>query len=116
MNRFALNETSYHGAGSISVIPTEMKTRGFKKAFVASDPDLVKFGVTAKVTDLLEKEGIPYTLYSNIKPNQQSKTFKQVLLHLKSQALTVSLQLVVVLVWIHLKLSVSSSQTLSLKM
>ena len=69
MNRFVLNETSYHGAGCISIIPEEMKNRGFKKAFVASDPDLVKFGVTGKVTDLLEKANIPYVLYSNIKPN-----------------------------------------------
>ncbi len=68
-NRFILNETSYHGAGAVKELPTEFKNRGFKKAFVASDPDLVKFGVTAKVTDLLEKEGIPYELYSNIKPN-----------------------------------------------
>ncbi len=84
MNRFVLNETSYHGAGCISVIPEEFKNRGFKKAFVASDPDLVKFGVTAKVTDLLDKENIPYHLYSNIKPNptidnvkEGVKTFKE---------------------------------------
>ena len=69
MNKFMLNETSYHGAGAISAVPQEIKARGFKKAFVTSDPDLVKFGVAAKVTDLLEKEGIEYTLYSNIKPN-----------------------------------------------
>ncbi|MCR5066433.1 MAG: lactaldehyde reductase [Erysipelotrichaceae bacterium] len=68
-NRFILNETSYHGAGAVKELPAEFKNRGFRKAFVASDPDLVKFGVTAKVTDLLEKEGIPYELYSNIKPN-----------------------------------------------
>ncbi len=64
-----LNETSYHGSGAISAIPQEIKARGFKKAFVASDPDLVKFGITAKVTDLLDKEAIPYTVYSDIKPN-----------------------------------------------
>ncbi len=69
MNRFVLNETSYHGAGAIKAVPEEILARGFKKAFVASDPDLVRFGVTAKVTDLLEAAGIPYTLYSNIKPN-----------------------------------------------
>lgn len=69
MNRFVLNETSYHGSGAISIIPEEMKARHFKKAFVASDPDLVKFGVTKKVTDLLDEAGLPYTLYSNIKPN-----------------------------------------------
>ena len=69
MNKFMLNETSYHGAGAIKAIPAEIKARGFKKAFVASDPDLVKFGVTAKVTDLLDREGIAYSIYSNIKPN-----------------------------------------------
>ena len=68
-NRFVLNETSYHGAGAIKEIVTEFKARGFKKAFVASDPDLVKFGVTAKVTDLLDAAGIDYTVYSNIQPN-----------------------------------------------
>ncbi|MBQ6451064.1 MAG: lactaldehyde reductase [Solobacterium sp.] len=68
-NRFVLNETSYHGAGAIKEIVTEFKARGFRKAFVASDPDLLKFGVTAKVTDLLDEAGIPYTIYSNIQPN-----------------------------------------------
>jgi lactaldehyde reductase len=69
MNKFVLNETSYHGAGAIAAIPAEIKNRGFKKAFVASDPDLVRFGVTAKVTDLLDAEAIPYELYTNIKAN-----------------------------------------------
>ena len=69
MNKFVLNETSYHGAGAIAAVPTEIKNRGFKKAFVASDPDLVRFGVTAKVTDLLDAEAIPYELYTNIKAN-----------------------------------------------
>ena len=69
MNRFILNETSYHGAGAISAIPTEAKGRGLKKAFVCSDPDLVKFGVTKKVLDELDKAGLAYELYSNIKPN-----------------------------------------------
>ncbi|MBR4471559.1 MAG: lactaldehyde reductase [Erysipelotrichaceae bacterium] len=68
-NRFVLNETSYHGAGAVKEIVNEIKARGFKKAFVASDPDLVKFGVTAKVTDLLDEAGITYELYSNIQPN-----------------------------------------------
>ena len=69
MNKFMLNETSYHGAGAITAIPAEIQARGFKKAFVASDPDLIRFGITAKVTDLLDKAGIPYTIYSDIKPN-----------------------------------------------
>ena len=69
MNKFMLNETSYHGAGAISAVPQEIKNRGFKKAFVATDPDLIKFGVSAKVTDLLDKEGIAYAVYSDIKAN-----------------------------------------------
>ncbi len=69
MNKFMLNETSYHGSGAIAAVPTEIKNRGFKKAFVASDPDLIKFGITSKVTALLEKEGIAYEIYSDIKPN-----------------------------------------------
>lgn len=69
MNKFMLNETSYHGAGAIQAIPEEIKARGFQKAFVASDPDLIKFGVTAKVTDLLDAAGIDYCVYSDIKAN-----------------------------------------------
>lgn len=69
MNRFILNETSYHGSGAINAIPDEIKGRGLSKILVASDPDLVKFGVTQKVTDILDKAGIEYKLYSDIKPN-----------------------------------------------
>ena len=69
MARIVLNETSYHGAGCIAEIPGELERRGLKKAFVCSDPDLVKFGVTKKVTDILEKAGVAYELYSDIKPN-----------------------------------------------
>lgn len=68
-NRFVLNETSYHGAGAIQEIATEAQGRGFTKAFVCSDPDLVKFGVTKKVLDVLDGAGLGYELYSNIKPN-----------------------------------------------
>lgn len=68
-NRFILNETSYHGAGAIQSIPAEVKSRKLTKAFVCSDPDLVKFGVTKKVTDVLEAAGLDYELYSNIEPN-----------------------------------------------
>lgn len=68
-NRIVLNETSYHGAGAIKEIPGEVKTRGFKKAFVCSDPDLIKFGVTGKVTDVLDEAGLAYEIYSDIKPN-----------------------------------------------
>ena len=68
-NRFVLNETSYHGKGAIAAIADEIKARGFKKAFVCSDPDLIKFGVTKKVTDILDNAEIAYEVYSNIKPN-----------------------------------------------
>ncbi len=67
--RFVLNETSYHGAGAIKEIATEVKARGFKKCFVCSDPDLIKFGVTQKVTDILDAASIPYEIYSQIKAN-----------------------------------------------
>ena len=68
-NRFVLNETSYHGAGSIQEIAPEIKGRGFAKAFVCSDPDLIKFNVTKKVTDVLDSAGIDYEIYSEIKAN-----------------------------------------------
>lgn len=68
-NRIMLNETSYHGSGAIQEIATEAKAHCFKKALVCSDPDLIKFGVTAKVTDILDKNGLEYELYSEIKPN-----------------------------------------------
>lgn len=69
VNRFVLNGISYHGHGAIQEIPGLIKARGYHKAFVASDPDLVKFGVTAKVTDLLKENGIDFFLYDDIKPN-----------------------------------------------
>ena len=68
-NRFVLNETSYHGKGAINEIATEIKARAFKKAFVCSDPDLIKFGVTKKVTDILDNAGIAYEIFSEIKAN-----------------------------------------------
>lgn len=68
-NRFVLNETSYHGKGAINEIATEVNGRGFKKCFVCSDPDLLKFGVTKKVTDVLDGASIDYEIYSQIKPN-----------------------------------------------
>ena len=68
-NRFMLNETSYHGHGAIENIVPEIKTRGFKKILVCTDPDLIKFGVSKKVTDLLDKAGVDYDVYSKIKAN-----------------------------------------------
>ncbi|MBP2643543.1 MAG: lactaldehyde reductase [Firmicutes bacterium] len=69
VNRIVLNETSYFGAGAISVITEEIAQRGFKKAFVVTDKDLIQFNVAQKVTKLLETAGIPYELYDNVKPN-----------------------------------------------
>lgn len=69
MNRFILNETSYHGAGAIAAIKDEAAGRGFKKALVCSDPDLIKFGVTKKITNILDGAGLAYDIFSEIKPN-----------------------------------------------
>lgn len=68
-NRFVLNGVSYHGKGAINEIPGIIEAKGFKKAFIATDPDLIKFGVVAKVTDLLDAKGMAYEIYSDIKPN-----------------------------------------------
>ena len=68
-NRFVLNETSYHGAGAVNAIPDEIKARGFKKALVVSDPDLIKFGVSAKVTDVLKGADIDFDIFSDVKAN-----------------------------------------------
>ena len=76
-NRFVLNETSYHGAGAIKDIVPEAEGRGFKKALVCSDPDLIKFNVTSKVTDILDEAGLAYEVYSNIKPNPTIENVQQ---------------------------------------
>ena len=68
-NRIMLNQTSYHGAGAIAEIVSEAKAQGFQKALVCTDPDLIKFNVASKVTDLLDKEGLAYEIYSDIKAN-----------------------------------------------
>ncbi|WP_297131365.1 lactaldehyde reductase [Terrisporobacter sp.] len=68
-NRIVLNEVSYHGSGAIKEIVTEVKGKNLKKAFLCSDPDLIKFGVTTKVTSILDEAGLDYEVYSNIKPN-----------------------------------------------
>lgn len=69
MYKFTLNETSYHGAGAISAIADEVNARGFSKVFVVTDPDLVKFNVTSKVTDVLKNADIAYEVFSDVKPN-----------------------------------------------
>ena len=75
-NRIILNTTSFHGKGAINEIPSIVKNKGFTHVFVCSDPELVKFGVTAKVTELLDNEGIPFTIYSGIKPNPTIENVK----------------------------------------
>ena len=77
VNRFVLNGISYHGHGAINEIPGIVASKGFKKALVCSDPDLIKFGVTAKVTDLLKENGIDFEIYSNIKPNPTIENVQQ---------------------------------------
>ena len=76
MNRIILNETSYHGAGAITAIVSELAARGLKKPIVFIDPDLVKFGVSRKVTDLLDKAKVPYAVYSDIKANPTIENVK----------------------------------------
>ena len=72
-DRIVLNTISYHGHGAIENIVPELTARGYKKAFVCSDPDLIKFGVTKKVTDLLDAAGFAYSVYSEIKPKDVYK-------------------------------------------
>ena len=69
VNRFVLNGISYHGKGAIQEIPGIIQSKGFQKAFLCTDPDLVKFGVAKKVTDLLDANSMAYEIYSDIKPN-----------------------------------------------
>ena len=76
VNRFVLNGISYHGKGAIKEIPGIIQSKGFQKAFIASDPDLVKFNVTKKVTDLLDEAGLAYEIYSDIKPNPTIENVK----------------------------------------
>lgn len=76
VNRFVLNGVSYHGKGAIQEIPGIIRDKGLKKAFVASDPDLVKFNVTKKVTDLLDENNMAYEIYSDIKPNPTIENVK----------------------------------------
>ena len=75
-NRFVSNAISYHGKGAILEIPALVAAKGFTKAFIATDPDLIKFGVTKKVTDILDKEGMAYEIYSDIKPNPTIENVK----------------------------------------
>ena len=103
-NRIMLNETSYHGAGAIQEIANEAKARAFKKAFVCSDPDLIKFGVTGKVTDVLDHSGLAYEMCS--------MAFR----HLKMQKQIILLQSVEDHPWIQPRQLVSLLQIRNLKM
>lgn len=76
MAKIVLNEVSYHGAGVINEIPNEVKARGFKKAFICTDPDLVKFKVTDKVTDILKANSFEYDIFSNIQSNPTIENIK----------------------------------------
>ena len=76
-NRFILNETSYHGAGAVSEIVTEVKARGFQKALIVTDADLIKFQVVKKVTDLLDAAGLPYAIYDKVKANPSVQVVKE---------------------------------------
>ena len=76
-NRFILNETSYHGAGAIKEIVTEVKSRGFHKGLIVTDADLVKFNVVKKVSDLLEEAGLPYEIYDKVKANPSVTVVKE---------------------------------------
>jgi len=76
VNRIILNETSYHGAGAVQSITAELAARGLRKPIVFSDPDLIRFGVTKKVTDILDAAKVPYAIYSEIKPNPTIENVK----------------------------------------
>ena len=115
-NRIMLNQTSYHGAGAIAEIATEAKAHGFKKALVCSDPDLIKFNVTSKVTDILDKEGLAYEIYSDIKANPTIENVQHGVQAFKNSGADTSSQSAADLLWILPKQSVSSSQTRNLKM
>ena len=115
-NRIVLNETSYHGAGAIQEIANEAKARGFKKAFVCSDPDLIKFNVTCKVTKVLEDAGLAYEIYSNIKPTRPSRTYRPALRLSRHPEPTISLPLAAVPPWIPQRQSALSSPTLNSRM
>ena len=107
-NRINLTQTSFHGAGAINEIAAEVKIRGLKKALVCSDPDLIKFNVTTKVTKVLEDAGLEYELYSDIKPNPTIQNVQHGVEAFKKPQLIISSQSAVDLLWIHPKQSVLS--------
>ena len=115
-NRIMLNETSYHGAGAIQEIANEAKARAFKKAFVCSDPDLIKFGVTGKVTDVLDHSGLAYEIYSDIKANPTIENVQHGVQAFKDAEADYILQSVEDHPWIQPRQLVSSLQIRNLKM
>ena len=115
-NRIMLNQTSYHGAGAIQEIANEAKAHGFKKAFVCSDPDLVKFKVTAKVTDILTANGLDYELYSDIKANPTIQNVQHGVEAFKASGADYLIASAAAPPWIPPKRSASSSQTRNLRM
>ena len=115
-NRINLNATSYHGAGAIAEIANEAKAHGFKKAFVCSDPDLIKFNVTSKVTDILTANGLDYELYSDIKPNPTIENVKHGVEAFKASGADYLIAIGGGSSMDTSKPSVSSSQTRSLRM
>lgn len=115
-NRIMLNETSYHGAGAISEIAAEAKARGYKKAFVCSDPDLIKFEVTKKVTDVLDNAELAYEIYSDIKANPRSRMYSTGYRHSRTRRQTISSRSAAVLPWTQQKRSALLLRTRSLRM
>lgn len=115
-NRINLNGTSYHGAGAIAEIANEAKAHAFKKAFVCSDPDLIKFNVTSKVTDVLEKDGLEYEIYSDIKANPTIQNVQNGVAAFKNPVQIISLQSAADLPWIQQKQSELSLRIRNLKM
>ena len=75
--RFILNETSYHGHGAVNEIVSEVRSRGFKKALIVTDADLVRFNVVKKVTDILDKGGFAYEIYDQVKANPSVEVVKK---------------------------------------
>ena len=115
-NRIMLNETSYHGAGAIQEIANEAKARAFKKAFVCSDPDLIKFGVTGKVTDVLDHSGLAMKFILILKQTRPSRMCSMAFRHLKMQKQIILLQSVEDHPWIQPRQLVSLLQIRNLKM
>lgn len=114
-NRIMLNQTSYHGAGAIAEIVNEAKAHDYKKAFVCSDPDLIKFQVSTKVTDLLVRQGFPTRFIPTSRQILRLRTCRPVWLRSKNPERTILLQSAADLLWIRQKRSALSSQIRNLR-